>query len=96
MTDTLNGTPQNFAGVVTAPSSAIHESIKRQTAELLKGVPDGKTMAVVSVHTQAGVNLALAHKFNEHFEVVGWIGKSGWDKPLLSRPAGGVSLAFAR
>lgn len=100
----LNGTPKDFAGVVTVPAGSIHESIQRRAAEALHGVTDGHTMAVLSVHTQSGVNLAIAHRHTVEsgilkggeFQVVAWIGKSGWDKPLLSRPDGGVSIAFSR
>lgn len=100
----LNGTPQPFGGVVTVPATSIHESIQRQAMETLKGVKEGHTMAVLSVHTQSGVNLAIAHRQTiesgvlkgGEFQIVTWVGKSGWDKPLMARPDGGVSIAFSR
>lgn len=88
--------PTKEQGVVTVPLSSIHESIQRSVDESLKHVEPGTTMAVLSLHTQTGINLAIAHKFNDHFKVVTWIGKSGWDKPLKKDGAGGVSFTYSR
>lgn len=88
----LNGVSQPFAGVVTVPAQSVHQSIKSQVDDALRGVKAGQTMAVLTVKTGSGANLAIAHKINEHFEVVSWVGKSGWQKPL----EGGVSVAFSR
>lgn len=95
MTGSINGSVQPLSGVVTVPTMAIHESIQRHVTESLKGVEPGRTMAVLSIHTEKGVNLAIAHKFNDQWNAVLWVGKSGWDKPL-SRPDGGVSISYSR
>jgi hypothetical protein len=88
----MNGAPVPFGGVVVAPSSAIHLDIKRQVAQVLEGVEPGETMAVVNVRTGSGVNLAVAHKFNDEWQVDLWVGKSGWDKPIEY----GATLSFSR
>jgi hypothetical protein len=87
-----NGTPVAFAGVQSVPAQSVHQLIKSQVDEALRGVKDGKTMAILTVKTGSGANIAVAHKVNDHFEVVSWIGKSGWQKPL----EGGVSVAYSR
>lgn len=89
---TTNGVPQAFAGVVTVAPQSVHQSIKSQVDAALKGVKEGKTMAILTVKTGSGLNLAVAHKLNDHFEVVSWVGKSGWQKPI----EGGVSVSYSR
>lgn len=89
---TANGTRQTFAGVVTVPQASVHQSIREQVDQALRGVKAGKTMAILTVHTGSGANLAVAHKFNDHFEVISWVGKSGWDKPVT----GGVAITYSR
>ncbi|NBR87822.1 MAG: hypothetical protein EB141_12695 [Verrucomicrobia bacterium] len=88
----LNGTPQTFAGVVTAAPQSVHLSIKEQVEAALQGVKEGRTMAILNVKTGSGLNLAVAHKFNDQWEVITYVGKSGWQKPI----EGGVSVAFSR
>ena len=92
----LNGHAQAFAGVVTVPARDVHIDIQAEVAKSLKDVPDGKTMAILSLQTHAGGNLAVAHRFNKHWGVVAWVGKSGWDQPLKRSAAGGVSIAYSR
>lgn len=92
MPDARNGNPISFAGVVQVPEQSVHQSIKSQVDAALQGVKAGKTMAILTVKTGTGANLAVAHKFNEHFEVVSWIGKSGWQSPV----EGGVALTYSR
>lgn len=87
-----NGSPVAFAGVVTVPPGAVHASIKAQVDAALHGVKQGKTMAILTVKTGAGANLAVAHKFNEHWEIVSYVGKSGWQTPI----EGGVSVSYSR
>lgn len=88
----LNGASVPFAGVVTVEPQSVHQSIKAQVDDALRGVKEGKTMAILTVQTGSGLNMAVAHRFNEHFEVVSWVGKSGWQKPI----EGGVSVVFSR
>ena len=92
MAPNRNGTSVPLTGVVTVPTTSVHLDIQEQVRKSLAGLPTGQTMAVLNVTTKSGVNLAVAHKFNEHFEVVSWIGKSGWQKPV----EGGVSVSFSR
>lgn len=97
--DTRNGTIVPFVapGVVTMPPESVHQSIKAQVDAALAGVKAGRTMAILNVHTHKGVNLAVAHRFSDHFEVVAYVGKSGWDRPLdTSSVEGGVSVAYSR
>lgn len=89
---TANGVRVPLQGVVTVAPKSVHQSIKSQVDAALQGVKAGKTMAILNVTTESGVNLAIAHRINEHFEVVSWIGKSGWQQPI----AGGVSIAYSR
>ena len=89
----MNGTPVPFGGVVTVPQSSVHLDIQRHVAQMLEGVPEGRTMAVVSILTDKGLNLAVAHKFNQAWSTALWVGKSGWDKEPL---AGGVTVSFSR
>lgn len=88
----VNGVPQPFAGVVTVAPQSVHQSIKAQVDNALQGVKEGKTMAILNVKTGSGLNLAVAHKLNENWEVISYVGKSGWQKPI----DGGVSIAFSR
>lgn len=95
MATTHNGVTQPFAGVVTVAPQAVHQSIKSQVDAALQGVKAGKTMAVLNVKTGSGLNLAIAHRgeiAGGEWEVVTWIGKSGWQKPLDK----GVSISFSR
>lgn len=92
MTVGINGATVPLQGVVTMAPSSIHLDIREQVAKSLAGVPDGKTMAVVNVTTKAGVNLAIAHKFNDHWMVDLYVGKSGWQSPV----EGGATVAFSR
>ena len=87
----LNGTPQPI-GVITVPTTSVHLDIQEQVRKSLAGLPSGQTMAVLNVTTGKGINLAVAHKLNQHFEVVAYVGKSGWDQPV----EGGVSVSFSR
>lgn len=96
----LNGVSQPFAGVVTVHPQSVHQTIKEQVDAALKGVKEGKTMAVLNVKTGSGLNLAVAHRIpvesgilkGGEWEIVTWVGKSGWQKPI----EGGVSVSFSR
>jgi hypothetical protein len=89
----VNGQPVVSApGVVIVPPRAVHLDIKAQVAKALAGVDPGDTMAVLSVQTKAGFNLAVAHKFNDEWQVAAYIGKSGWQSPV----EGGVSVSYSR
>lgn len=63
-------------GVVITPPHLIRDAIKRQVETVLLGIETGKTGALVAVATQDGVNLAVAHRFKQRWEVTAWIGKS--------------------
>lgn len=96
----VNGVPQSFAGVVTTAPTDVHQSIREQVSSTLQGVKEGRTMAILNIKTGSGVNLAVAHKHTVEtgifkggeWEVLTYIGKSGWQKPI----EGGVSVAFSR
>lgn len=64
---------------MVVPTSHIRESIRTEVAKVLAEVPPGKTGAMVAVATPVGVNLAVAAKMENGWEVVGWVGKS-WGK----------------
>jgi len=83
-------------GVVTVPQSSVHLDIQRQVTQFLQGVQPGTTMAVLNLHSKSGVNLAVAHKFGDHWDTALWIGKSGWDTPLKDSVEGGVTLTYSR
>lgn len=93
-------TPTPLVGVVTVPSESVHVSIRAQVDAALQGVKQGKTMAVLTVKTERGVNLAIAHRDaftsgllkDVEWQVVLYAGKSGWDRPV----DGGVSVSFTR
>jgi hypothetical protein len=80
-------------GVVTVPARAVHIDIQQEVAAVLQGVEPGKTMAVLNLRTSRGVNLAIAHKFNDRWTTALWVGKSGWDQAL---PEGGITVAYSR
>lgn len=84
--------PVGQPGVVVVPPTAVHLDIHRQVAQVLKDLPPGKTRALVSVETTVGFNLAVAHKFDEHWLVEAWVGKAGWGKQPV---AGGVQVMFS-
>jgi hypothetical protein len=90
MIDLVPGQP--VPGVVVVPAKAVHIDIQQEVATMLKGIEPGKTMAVLNVRTGAGVNLAVAHKFNERWQTQFWIGKAGWQQPI----EGGVTVAYSR
>lgn len=79
-------------GVATVRTPAVHLDIQREVAAMLAGVGAGRTMAVLTVRTGRGINLAVAHKWNHQWSTELWVGKSGWDQPV----AGGVAVAFSR
>ena len=84
--------PSPIVGVVTVPARAVHFDIQQQVATMLQGVAPGRTMAVLNIPTSKGINIAVAHKFNDHWSTALWIGKSGWDAP----PEGALTVAFSR
>lgn len=79
-------------GVAVVLTEAVHLDIQQEVATMLAGVAPGRTMAVFTIKTARGVNLAVAHKWDHAWSTHLWIGKSGWDQPV----AGGVALAFSR
>jgi len=83
--------PPGKPGVTVVPPAAVSIDIHRQVQLLLNSLPAGRTRAMVSIETRSGVNLAVAHKFDDHWAVEAWVGKSGWDKPV----AGGAMLVFS-
>jgi hypothetical protein len=91
------GTPPR--GVVVVPASVPHIDIHAEVQKFLKAeLTDGQTMAILSLKTDTGLNLAIAHKekvadgfFEGDWIVEGWVGKSGWDKPL----AGGIQVMWS-
>lgn len=91
-----NGQPVSFAGVVTVPVDVVHFDIQEQVQKMLATVEPGTTMAVLRLHTHAGANLAIAHRFENDLRVSLWVGKSGWDQPLKRSGAGGIELTYAR
>lgn len=88
----INNTAPAIPGVVTVPAKSIHIDIRREVAKVLEGVDPGETMAVLNVQTGRGINLALAHKFNDEWQVDLYVGKSGWQSPV----EGGVTVSFSR
>jgi hypothetical protein len=91
-------------GVVVAPPETVHFDIHDQVMKSLRrDVEPGHTMAMVSIQTDRGVNLAIAHKeklangfFAGDWVVEGWIGKSGWDQPLKQGWASGVQVMWSK
>lgn len=95
--------PLGEKGVAVARATAVHIDIHKEVARVLTGVKPGATMAALSITTDAGVNLAIAHKKiitsgpdflkGGEWGVELWIGKSGWDR---TPPAGGVQIMFSK
>lgn len=91
--------PPGVPGVVVLPPPAVHLDIHTQVQKFLKAeLKDGQTMAMLSLTTDQGLNLAIAHKekvtegfFEGDWIVESWIGKSGFDKPL----AGGIQVMWS-
>ena len=65
-----------FAGVIVTPGSDIRGAIRAEVAKVLAEIPPDKTGAIVAVATPRGVNLAVAAKTAQGWEVAAWIGKS--------------------
>lgn len=96
--------PPGQPGVAVTPAAGVHLDIHKLVEDELKratgtGALDGKTMAVLSVTTDRGVNLAVAHRetvetglFRGQWTTELWVGKH-FDK---APPAGGVQIIFAR
>jgi hypothetical protein len=84
---------QPISGVVVVPTKAVHIDIVQEVATMLQGIEAGKTMAVLNIRTSKGVNIAVAHKFNQRWSTALWIGKSGWDE---APPEGGITVAYSR
>jgi len=86
-------------GVAVMPPSLIHLDIHEQVSKFLKTeLKEGQTMVALSLQTDRGLNIAIAHKekvadgfFEGDWVVESWIGKSGWDKPL----AGGIQVMWS-
>lgn len=91
--------PPLLPGVVITPPAAVHIDVHDQVSKFLKTeVAPGKTVALVSLTTDRGLNFALAHKrtvtegfLEGDWVVESWIGKSGFDKPL----AGGIQVMWS-
>lgn len=77
-------------GVIFADPGIISSSIKSQVSAALAEIPKDKTLAIVGVATWEGWNTALAARVGDDLQVVGWIGKKGWDKPLVDGVTGGI------
>jgi hypothetical protein len=69
-------------GVVLAPPELISDAIKMAVANVLAAIPSDKHAAIVGIATRSGVNLAVAYRLDDRFEVAAWVGKAGWDHPL--------------
>lgn len=77
MADIAFASPLNpRSGVVVTPPGMIRSAIKLEVDRALADIPKDKNGAMVAVATPAGVNLAIAAKTGNGWEVVGWIGKS--------------------
>ena len=88
---TFFGSPTQ-PGVSVVEPKAVNFDIHDQVMKSLEGVPAGQTMAVVRIQTGQGVNLAIAHKFNDAWSAEVFIGKSGWQAPI----SGGAQVVFSR
>lgn len=77
-------------GVVVVPTIAIADSIQRHVAAVLGQLPADAKGAFVAIPTLKGINLAVAYKADNGWQVAGWIGKSGWDQPILAGLDGGL------
>jgi len=83
-------TPVPATGGFVTP---IHQQIQDQVTQVLGEIPPGKeTIAAVTIRTGRGVNLAFAHKIDDHWKVAAWVGKSGWNAPV----EGGAAVTFIK
>lgn len=87
--------PPVSAGVAYADPGVIAGSIKAQVSAALAEIPPDKRAAIVAVATEKGWNAAVAARVGPHMQVVAWMGKSGWDRPLLDGVAKGVYVKGA-
>lgn len=92
--------PPGQQGVAVAAATAVSLDIHKLVADSLKNVPEGHTMAALSITTDRGVNLAIAHRdiveqgiLHGEWTTELWIGKSGWTSAV---PEGGVQIMFSR
>lgn len=59
-----------------APPPHLLDDALRIVNQGIAQLPAGADGAVVAVGTDAGVNGAIVAKVNQHFNVVGWVGKN--------------------
>ena len=71
-------TPTNSQhGAIVTPPSMIRDTIKRKVDEALADIPPGKRGALVAVATEAGVNIAIAHRDPASgWQVAAWVGRN--------------------
>lgn len=84
----LTPLPPTALGVAYADPGVIDAAIQRQVAQALGSIPADKRSALVMVATEKGWNSAVAARIGGGMEVVAWIGKSGWDRPLTGTSQG--------
>jgi hypothetical protein len=97
-------TTPHTPGVVVASPETVHVDIHDQVMKSLRrDVEPGHSLAMVSITTDRGVNLAFAHKeraengvFEGDWVVESYIGKSGWDQPLNKGWGGGVQVMWSK
>lgn len=80
--------PPTTLGVAYAEPGVVSASIKAQVASALAEIPADKRSAIVAVATERGWNAAVAARLGGGMQVVAWVGKSGWDKPLSGTTKG--------
>jgi hypothetical protein len=95
----MSGTtaPQAAPGVVTLPgdSPMVAPAIRESVDRFLGTLEADTTSLMLELETEAGGNLAIAHRSESgRLGVVLWVGKSGWDKPLKQSASGGVKVAL--
>jgi hypothetical protein len=60
----------------TEPPPHLLEDALRIVTLGVEQLPPGAHGAIVAVATETGANGAIVARVNEHFELVGWVGKS--------------------
>lgn len=89
--ETIFGSPET-PGVAVVPPQVVHFDIHEQVMQSLAGLPVNHTVAIVRLQTGSGINMAVAHKFDDNWTVEAFVGKTGWQRPVH----GGAQVVFSR
>lgn len=88
----LGGTPAPKGVQFAPPPRSLLADAMKVVDAMSPAIAPGHHNALVGIATDAGVQVAIVHKTNDHVQVVGWLGKpSGWGTKVTGGGAVKVS-----